>query len=150
MEKQIKVVMDGGAEFTIENPTEADILELDERAKNLSKDWSEKKKEDGSNEKFAELLVMRYVVGWEKLTNLVWGSLIKRELADGTKIEMLWKVEKDGKKLSTAVVPFDKKNLAFLSKHPSVKFMKFYTHCQEALKGIGYEERSQELDDLKN
>jgi len=150
MEKQIKIVMDGGPEFTIGDPTEADILELDGRAKNLSKDWSEKKKEDGSNEKFAELLIMRYILKWEKLNNLVWGSLIKRELADGTKIEMLWELDKDGKKLSTTMVPFNKKNLVFLSKYPSIKFMKFYTHCQEALKEIGYEERSQELDDLKN
>lgn len=150
MEKRIKVIMDGGPEFEIEGPTEADVLELDERAKNLSKGWSEKKSKDGADEKFAELLIMRYVIGWKGLTNVVWGTLIKRELADGTKIEMMWEVEKDGKKNSTTPVPFNKKNLAFLAKNPSVKFMKFYTHCQESIKELDYDERLQELDDLKN
>jgi hypothetical protein len=149
MEKQIRIAMgDGGPKFLIEGPKEADVLELDERAKSLSKNWEDKKSGKGSEAKLVELFILRYVIGWENLTNGVWGTLIKLELPEGT--EMLWEVEKDGKKKTTTPVPFNKKNLAFLAKYPSTKFMEFYTHCQNAIKDLGYDERLQELDNLKN
>lgn len=141
-----KMGKDSGPAFKIEVPEAVEVDELAERAKNAVENWKDKKAGKISDEKFFELLIMRYVVDWKQITNKDWNKLINMK----DDIQMIWGTEKDGSKTRDTEVKFKKEFLQFLSQNASSEFIEFYAHCQTAIKDIKEDQRLRELDDLKN